>query len=120
MKRFVDEVLNGHDLASLDELVADVTLKQRVRLFLGAFPDLAVATNVVVTEGNLVGVNLTGRATQKGTFQGVPATGRRWAATCSAFFRLADGRIADFWINWDELAILEQLGGVRRAETASV
>ena len=120
VERYVAEVLNGHDLGALGELVADETLKQRVRLFLDAFPDLEVETNLAAREGDLVAVNLTGRATHKGIFQGIPATGRRWAATCSAFFRVENGRIADFWINWDELGILEQLGGVRRAETASV
>ena len=120
MERLVDEVLNGHDLASLDELVADETLKQRVLRFLEAFPDLRVDANLVVADGELVAVNLTGRGTHEGTFQGVPPTGRRWAATCSAFYRVENGRIVDAWINWDELTILEQLGGVRRAVTASV
>jgi predicted ester cyclase len=120
VERYVAEVLNGHDLAALGELVADETLKQRVRLFLDAFPDLEVETNLAAREGDLVAVNLTGRATHKGIFQGIPATGRRWDATCSAFFRVDNDQIADFWINWDELGILEQLGGVRRAETASV
>jgi predicted ester cyclase len=89
-------------------------------LFLEAFPDLEVTTNLIVAEGDLVAVNLVGRGTHKGMFQGVPPTGRRWAATCCAFFRVADGRIADAWVNWDELGILEQIGGVRRADTASV
>jgi predicted ester cyclase len=52
--------------------------------------------------------------------QGVPPTGRRWAATCSAFFRVEAERIADAWVNWDVLGILDQLGGGRRADTASV
>ncbi len=120
MERYLEEVLNGHDLAALEELVADETLKQRVQRFLEAFPDLEVTTNLVVADAELVAVNLTARGTHEGTFQGVPPTGRRWAATCSAFYRVADGRIVDFWINWDVLGILEQLGGVRRAETASV
>lgn len=120
VERYLDEVLNGHDLAALEELVADETLKQRVQRFLEAFPDLEVTTNLVVADAELVAVNLTARGTHEGTFQGVPPTGRRWAATCSAFYRVADGRIADSWMNWDLLGILEQLGGVRRAETASV
>jgi steroid delta-isomerase-like uncharacterized protein len=119
VERFVEEVLNRHDLVALDELVADETLKQRVRLFLEAFPDLEVTPNLVVGDGELVAVNLVARGTHEGTFQGVPATGRPWAATCSAFYRVEDGRIADSWINWDLLGILEQLGGVRRAATAS-
>jgi|SRR5215207_2409275 len=120
VERFVEEVLNRHDLVALDELVADETLKQRVRMFLGAFPDLEVTPNLVVADDELVAVHLVGHGTHEGTFQGVPPTGRRWAATCSAFYRVADGRIVDSWLNWDLLGILEQVGGVRRADTASV
>jgi hypothetical protein len=29
--RYFEEVLNGHDLAALEELVEDETLKQRIR-----------------------------------------------------------------------------------------
>lgn len=111
VERYVEEVLNGHDLVALEELVADETLKQRVRLFLAAFPDLEVTTNLVVADGGLVAVNLIGRGTHAGTFQGVPPTGRCWAATCSAFYRVEGERIADAWVNWDVLGILDQLGG---------
>ena len=110
---YLEEVLNGHDLGALERLVADETLKQRVRLFLEAFPDLAVEPKLVVSDGELVGVNLIGRATHEGTFQGVRPTGRRWAATCSGFYRVENGRIADAWINWDVLGILDQLGRPR-------
>lgn len=113
VERYVEEVLNGHDLGALDELVADETLRQRVRLFLEAFPDLEVEPKLLVSDGNLVAVNLIGRGTHHGTFQGVPPTGRRWAATCSAFYRVEDGRIVDDWINWDLLGILDQLGTPR-------
>jgi predicted ester cyclase len=110
VERYVKEVLNRHDLGALDELVADETLKQRVRLFLEAFPDLAVEPNLVVADGELVAVNLIGHGTHQGIFQGVPPTGRRWAATCSAFYRVEGGQIADAWVNWDVLGILDQLG----------
>lgn len=120
VERYVEEVLNGHDLDALDELVADGTLNLRTRHFLEAFPDLHVVPKLVVSDGELVAVSLVARGTHDGTFEGVPATGRRWAATCSAFYRVQDDRIVDSWLNWDLLGILEQLGGVRRAETASV
>jgi predicted ester cyclase len=110
VERYVEEVLNRHDLGALDELVADETLRQRVRLFLEAFPDLAVTTNLIAADGELVAVNLLGHSTHEGTFQGVPPTGRRWAATCSAFYRVKGRQIADAWVNWDVLGILDQLG----------
>jgi steroid delta-isomerase-like uncharacterized protein len=120
VERYLEEVLNRHDLDALDKLVADETLRLRTRRFLEAFPDLHVVPKLMVSDGEIVAVSLVARGTHDGTFEGVPATGRRWAATCSAFYRVQDGRIIDFWLNWDLLGILEQLGGVRRAETASV
>jgi steroid delta-isomerase-like uncharacterized protein len=120
VERYLEEVLNRHDLDALDKLVADETLRLRTRRFLEAFPDLHVVPKLVVSDGEIVAVSLVARGTHDGTFEGVPATGRRWAATCSAFYRVQDGRIIDSWLNWDLLGILEQLGGVRRAETASV
>lgn len=113
VERYVEEVLNRHELGALDELVADETVKQRARLFLEAFPDLQVTANLFLADGDLVAVNLLGHGTHTGPFQGLPPTGRRWAATCSAFYRIENGRIADAWVNWDTLGILDQLGRSR-------
>lgn len=120
VERFLDEVLNGRNPGAADELISDETFKQRVELFRQAFPDVEATANLVIVDGDIVAVNLTGRGTHLGTFQGVTPTGRQWAATCSAFYRISDGRIADHWVNWDLLGILEQIGAVRRIETASV
>jgi predicted ester cyclase len=73
-----------------------------------------------IAEGDLVAVDLVGGGTHEGTFQDVRPTGRRWAATCSAFFWVEEGQIVDAWVNWDLLGIHDQLGGVSGAETASV
>jgi predicted ester cyclase len=78
-----------------------------------------VRTRLVIAEPPYVAVHLTARGTHRGIFQGIPATGRSWAASCSALYRIEDGRIVDCWENWDLLGILEQLGGVRRPATAS-
>jgi len=119
VERYLDEVLNGHRPASSEELISSETFRQRVEMFRRSFPDLVVTPQVMVANGDYVAVHLTGRATHRGIFQGVPATGRAWSATCSAVYRVEDGRIADFWVNWDVLAILEQLGAVQRPASAS-
>lgn len=119
VRRFVHEVLNGHDEEVMTELVASRPLIQRVGAFRGAFPDLAVAIQQLATEADLVGVHLTARGTHRGVFQGCPPTGRRWAASCTAIYRVTDGRITDFWVNWDVLSILEQIGAVKRVGTVS-
>jgi hypothetical protein len=39
-------------------------------------------------------------------------TGKTWKATCNAHYRVANGKIVDFWVNWDWLSIMQQLGAV--------
>ena len=73
----------------------------------------------MLAEGDRVAVHLAGCGTHLGLFQGCPPTGREWAASCTAIYRIDEGRIADFRVNWDLLAVLEQLGCVERAATVS-
>jgi predicted ester cyclase len=108
-----------HHLAGEEGLVADETRRRRDQAFRAAFPDAEVSAEVVVAEGDLVSAHLTGRGTHLGTFRGCPPTGREWNATCTAIYRVESGRIAEAWINWDWLAVMEQLGTVERVETVS-
>jgi predicted ester cyclase len=106
-------------LAGDEDLLANETLRQRDEAFRSAFPDAQVTAGQVLAQGDLVAVHLTGGGTHLGTFQGCPPTGREWTATCTAVYRVQAGRIAEAWVNWDWLAVMEQLGCVRRVETVS-
>jgi predicted ester cyclase len=106
-------------LAGADGLLADETLRQRDEAFRTAFPDARVAAQLVLGDGDLVAAHLSGSGTHLGTFQGCPPTGLEWAATCTAIYRVEAGRIAKAWINWDWLAVMEQLGSVERVQTVS-
>jgi predicted ester cyclase len=119
VEHYLDEVLNGRGVAAIDELISDRSLKQRVLAFRSAFPDVAVEARQILAEDSLVAVHLIGSGTHEGLFQGCPATGRRWTTTCTAIYRVDRGRIADAWINWDLLALMEQLGCIQRADTVS-
>jgi predicted ester cyclase len=119
VEQYLRDVVNGGDWTAARRLVVDEPLLRQLKVFRRAFPDAVAIPNLFLVEDDLVGVNLAGRGTHQGIFQGVPPTGRRWAATCSAFFSVTDGRISDAWVNWDLLGILEQLGAVRRIGTGS-
>ena len=106
-------------LAGDDELLAAEPLRQRAGAFRSAFPDARVTAEQMLEAGDLVAVHLTGRGTHLGTFQGCPPTGREWTATCTAIYRVEAGRIAEAWVNWDWLAVMEQLDCVQRVETVS-
>jgi steroid delta-isomerase-like uncharacterized protein len=119
VERYLTEVLNGGKPDGAAELIADDTLRRRVAAFRRAFPDVRATTERVLAEGSLVAVHLSSRGTHIGTFEGCPPTGREWEATCTAIHRVEGGRIAEVWSNWDSLAVMEQLGCVRRVETVS-
>ncbi len=50
--------------------------------------------------------------THSGEFMGVPATGRRltWEAMMHA--RVKSGRVQESWLQWDRLAVMQQLGAM--------
>jgi predicted ester cyclase len=117
--RYLAEVLNRADPGRPEELISSQALQQRVIGLRSAFPDLQVTTHALVVEGDLVAAHFTGRGTHKDLFQGVLATGRGWQADCIGVYRVQDGRIAEAWVQWDQLAIMEQLGAIVRAPTVS-
>jgi predicted ester cyclase len=119
VERYLAEVLNGANPGSAPELIANEMFGEVVASFQTAFPDVQVRTHHVLAEGDLVAVHLTGRGTHLGLFQGCPPTGRKWTATCTAIYRVDAGRIADFRVTWDLLAIMEQLGCIERVASVS-
>lgn len=119
VKAYVSEVLNLGDANAADRLVRDETLRQRDAAFRAAFPDLRVATRELLAERDLVAAHFTGTGTHLGVFQGCPATGRAWSASCTAIYRVAEGQIVDFRVSWDLLAVMEQLRCIRRVPTVS-
>ena len=59
----------------------------------------------VVPETSSVGFT----GTQQGKMFGVEPTGRPVSVTMMAFFRFADGRIAELWEDYDEHGLRQQL-----------
>jgi len=48
--------------------------------------------------------------THNGDFMGVPASGRQISVFGVGVFRVADGRVAEFWVSRDRISLLQQLG----------
>jgi predicted ester cyclase len=119
VEAYIAEVLNRGDMDAVELLIADETLRQRVAAFRAAFPDLRVTTNELLAEGDLVACHFTGGGTHRGVFEGCPPTGRPWTASCTAIYRVDEARIVDFHVTWDLLALMEQLGCIRRVATVS-
>jgi predicted ester cyclase len=79
-----------------------------------SFPDLVFTVEDVIAEGDKAACRLSARATHRGTFQGVPATGKVVTQTGIDILRFVDGRLVERWGEFDALGLLAQLGLVPR------
>jgi steroid delta-isomerase-like uncharacterized protein len=75
-----------------------------------AFPDRHVAYEIMVAEGDMVAAYATFTGTNSEPFGGVPATNKMLEVKYLAMFRVDKGKIAEVWVEWDNLSRLNQLG----------
>jgi steroid delta-isomerase-like uncharacterized protein len=126
VRRFVD-VLNAADWDALDELVAEdfrrhsqatpemqvnslADFKQLQESYLASFPDQHVTIEMLVAEGDKVAMYGTYAGTNTGPMGEFPATGKAGQVKIVGILRIAEGKIAELWVEWDNLAMLTQLG----------
>jgi steroid delta-isomerase-like uncharacterized protein len=83
--------------------------KELHRAYLGAFPDLKVHVEDVITEGDRTAIRFTCTGTHQGEMFGVAATGREARFTGISIARWKDGRIVEGWNNIDFHAMLQQI-----------
>ena len=69
-----------------------------------------MSADILIAEGNLVTVLWTGRGTNTGAGNGLPATGKSLTGRGIAIWRIVDGKITEEWSAFDQLSILQQLG----------
>lgn len=74
------------------------------------FPDSVQTVVHLVAEGDLVGLWATYEGTQRGPIGPLPASGIRASFPFAGIFRLENGKIAEWWVTWDNMAILSALG----------
>jgi predicted ester cyclase len=74
-----------------------------------AFPDYQWKRITVLVEGERLAAHLRARGTHRGSFAGVPATGRHVNVAEFAFYRIVAGRITEYAGTADDAALLAQL-----------
>jgi predicted ester cyclase len=82
--------------------------------FIGGFsdglPDLRLTVEDVVAHDDLGAARVTFRGTHTGEFQGLPPTNKQVAFSGLELNRFVDGKVAEHWVQLDQLALLQQLG----------
>jgi steroid delta-isomerase-like uncharacterized protein len=79
-------------------------------MYYRAFPDLTFTEDQAFANGNNVALRWTAHGTQQNDFLSVPATGQGVTTIGIAMFRLAGGKIATEWLEFDQLGLIQQLG----------
>ena len=75
------------------------------------FPDVNVELLDLVAEDDRVVARYVERGTHTGEFFGLPPSGRSYAKHGFALYRVADGRLAEAWMQEDDQGYQQQLFG---------
>src|SRR5215213_9236610 len=124
-RRWTEEVYTGKDLAVLDEIldpsavhhgaafpdVAGVeAIKEALAGTFDSFPDITLAVDATIADGDLVVVRWSGTGTNNGPWLGLAPTGKTVNFTGINIYRFACGKIVESWSEIDALDVLRQLG----------
>lgn len=127
VRQMIDRVLNGRDLAALDEFVAEdfveldpfpgqgkgrEGLREVMAGLITTFPDMQWSVQEQVSEGDKVVTRFTWTGTHSADFGGVPASGRTVSVKGVVIDRLRDGLLVDSRMLTDDLGMMRQLGAL--------
>jgi predicted ester cyclase len=136
VRRYFEEVVDKHNFDILDEIVTTDCIihwpeasepirgleafKQALGRILQAYSEFTTTIHDLIAEEDRVACRLSHRAVNRGEWtsrigrHAVAGKTVSWPAV--AIFRIRDGKIAEEWVNRDELGMLIDLGVVASAE----
>ncbi len=114
VRRLIEEAINADNLDAVDELadgeLADMA-KGWIGPFRGSFPDFTMKIVSLIAEGDTVVGHFQCSGTQRGEWNGIPPTGKRFEDVDEIYiFRVRDGKLASFVAVEDNLTRMQQLG----------
>ncbi|UCH01699.1 MAG: ester cyclase, partial [Candidatus Bathyarchaeota archaeon] len=84
--------------------------KQVMSAYAVGFPDFHVTIEDMVAEGDKVAIRTTNRATNTGSFMGMPPTGKKTEVPQTSIFRIVDSKIIAEWTVANQLIAMQQMG----------
>ncbi|MGQ0622529.1 MAG: ester cyclase [Panacagrimonas sp.] len=126
MQRFA-EAMNARQWDALDDILTpdvvrhcqatpqlDIRSREQFKDFMRqdslTFPDSQQTFTRIVAENDWVAAWALYEGTQRGAMGPFPASGRKLSFEFAMMMRIVNGRIAEWWVTWDNLTILTQLG----------
>lgn len=127
-RRYMEEVYAKGNLDVVDELLAEdiqdheefvdqkpagrAGIKELVRAFRKAFPDISVTIDDLAAEGDRVFIRCSWEGTHQGELMGIEASGKRVFFTSMDEIRFGDARIKEHWGVTDSMGLMMQLGAI--------
>jgi steroid delta-isomerase-like uncharacterized protein len=108
VRGYLDDVWNKRN--PFQEIRGVEGLKQMFSMTIAACPDWNEQIEILSAEGDKVAYLSRATATQDGPFGPFPASGKSFTVTIIGIHRIANGKIAETWVSWDNVAWLTQLG----------
>lgn len=84
--------------------------KKLQQSFLTSMPNQKITLEMLIAEGDKVAAYATYTGTLTGPMGEFQPTGKSAESKFISIFRIEEGRIAELWVEWDNLAMLAQLG----------
>jgi steroid delta-isomerase-like uncharacterized protein len=120
ISKSIDEAA-GSDVLFHAPVPVDATgaqaLKQVWAMLLRGLPDLHVAVDDVIAEGDKVVFRATVTGTHQGEYMGLPPTGKSITYDEIFIFRFANGRLAEIWGVVNVFSQMQQLGVIPAERT---
>lgn len=123
VRRMFEEAMNQKNLSLVNELIADKYvnhdmpgatgpdgMRKIIETFFDGFPDMQIRLQEVIGEGNMVATRGEWTGTHKGSFMGIPATGKRVKINYIDMWRMEDGKGVENWVQMDIPGLMQQLG----------
>jgi steroid delta-isomerase-like uncharacterized protein len=127
---FAERMINDRDLAAAPFFIAEGSVHHELgeappedrrgpramarflATYLDAFPDLRIVFADAVAGGDRVVTRWRFEGTHDGPLAGLAPSGKRVSVEGIRIDRIEGGKIAESWMQWDTLGLLEQLGAL--------
>jgi predicted ester cyclase len=93
----------------VERFVSDLGLVEHINQVEAAFPCYELVAEEIMAERDLVVVRGVFHGVHRGTFAGIEPTGRTASAGLMIIYRIANGRIANHWLQFDLFSLVSQL-----------
>jgi predicted ester cyclase len=101
----------------LQEIHGAETFKAFVADFVNAVSNCKDEIDFIIADSNMVAYVTTTTGVQTGPMGDLPASGKEFLLKNIVIQRIEDGKVAETWISWDNVAMLTQLGFFPPAES---